>query len=775
MSVYEVVGVCKKSCGKVYKKISISAVLRHICCLGLGMLFSLSGFNGSFSPFGVAFVSCVSKKFTLTATIGACVGYFISLDSVNALRYTASVLALSVIMTSLGAFKKLRTHPLSPVIVTFVCLFVTGLAVVLSQGINTFNVLVCFCESAVGAGSAFVFSKSKTYLTVRGGMSVLTSKEITSIIITLSVLLLSFKYAVVFGISFAHIIAMFFILLCAFYGKEAGGAVVGICCGVTLSIGTNDLFVLSFYSLGGLLCGAFSAFGKLSSICAFALSGMAVAVVSGHTEINFFPLIIETLLSSLVFLLVSYKFNYQLYDFFVPSVSSPVVDAVRGNIINKLHKASELSTEICTTLDNVNEVLSKSDKSDIEKIPKKVKSSVCGSCGLYDSCWKEMKEVMEDNFNKLLQLKKQGVYLEYKTVPSSLSSVCIRAENISSSFNKCFSECKLREKTENRIKEIQALASEQFVNVSGLLNSLCDEINEEVHFDMDIASRCKAVALSADLHPKDCFCVINNFDKLFIEIRMDKATDVKAINELTHQFSVVSGRLLDTPEIDYFDDYLKAKFCEKHMFKVVCEGVQFNANGEKYSGDTYTTFEDSKGYFYAIICDGMGTGARAAISSSLAVTLLQKLIMAGFSLSSAINTVNTSLISKSGDECSVTLDMVVIDTYTGRVEFYKCGAQDTLVKHHGKITDIGFDSLPLGIINNIEISTGNGTVSVGDVLVMSSDGVREEDLWQLRNALKVFDSGNVRDFTKDISGVIRRSQPEKNDDFTMLTLAISKE
>lgn len=774
MSVYEAVGVCKEKLGKTHNIIKIPVILKCICCLGLGVLFSLSGFNGSFSPFGVAFASCVSGQFTFIATIGACIGYFVALDSVNALRYTASVLAVCVIITSLNSFKKLRKHPASPVIVTFVCLFVTGLAVILSQGITAFNLLVAFCEATVGGLASFVFGKSKTYLTIRGGLSALTSKEITAIIITISLLLLSFKYAKIGEVSLAHIIAFFLVLLCAFYGKEAGGAVVGICCGLTMSIGSDNLFLVSCYSLGGLLCGAVSAYGRIVCLCSFAVAGLALGIISNY-PVNYIALIIEFAVSSIIFMLVTQRFNYQLYSFFVPSVSTPIIDNVKYSIIDKLHRASEFSSEICTTLDNVNEALSKSDKANVDKIPLKVKNSVCGSCGLYDTCWGEMKKEMLDNFNALLQLKKQGTYLEYKNAPSAFSSVCIRGENIYSSFNKQFSECKVREKTENRIKEIQRLASEQFVNVSDLLNSLCDEMNEEVSYDMDIAARCKVVALNYGIQVVDCCCLYNNLDKLSVEIRLPKPVERKSINELTKQLSVVAGRTLDVPEIDDFDDYLKAVFREKPLFKVVSSGVQFNANGEKYSGDTYTTFHDSKGWFYAVICDGMGTGSKAALTSNLAVTLLQKLVMAGFGLNSAINSVNTSLVSKSGEECSVTLDLVAIDTNTGRVEFYKCGAQDTLVKRHGKICNIGFDSLPLGILGDIELSSGSGTIDLGDIIIMSSDGVREEDLWQLRNALKVFNNGDVSKFTEDIAGIIRRSQPEKNDDFTMLTLAISKE
>ena len=55
------------------------------------------------------------------------------------------------------------------------------------------------------------------------------------------------------------------------------------------------------------------------------------------------------------------------------------------------------------------------------------------------------------------------------------------------------------------------------------------------------------------------------------------------------------------------------------------------ADGEKYSGDTFTTFEDSDGIFYAIICDGMGSGYEASRESKMTADLLSGFLKAGFS------------------------------------------------------------------------------------------------------------------------------------------------
>ena len=773
MSVTEAVrvyrGKVQEKSGENFRKI----ILEHVVGFVLGLLFSFSGFSKDFSPFGVAIAASVQKSGTITAGLGAVVGYFITLDSVTALRYTASILALCVIMSALKPFKQLRDNPFTPVVTVFVCLLVTGLAIAFSQKIEFTAFLLCFAESAIGGASAYVFTKSRGILSLKGGLSMLTSKEATAVVISFTLLLLSLRDFSVAGVYPVHIITQFLILVCAYYCREAGGAIVGVCGGLTMSLGTENVFLLAFYALGGLLGGAFSAFGRIASFSAFVFSGVAVTVIA-FQKADVLPLLIETVASGIAFIILTTKFNSSFERVFLPAVTSPVIESVKDGIISRLKNASEISAEICTSLTTVNNALNKNDKFEVEDIIKKTREQVCGSCGLYDVCWKEGAEQTLGSFKSLLGLKRNGVYLEYKTIPQQFASACIRSENVSSSFNKLYGEYKLNETNQNRLREIYNLASGQFINMSALLDSVCDEVSQDLTFDMDVATRVRAAAVSCSFEPLDACCVLNSIEKMTVEIKIKIPYDKALVKNFSSQLDIITKRCLELPEIENHGTFARFIYKEKAPLKVVSAGVQFNADDEKFSGDSYATFEDKKGCFYAVVCDGMGTGTKAAISSNLAVTLLEKLIKAGFGIQASVNTVNTSLISKSGDECSVTLDLVVIDLFTGSVEFYKCGAADTIVKRNGKITDISFCSLPLGIINESDMGCTSGILGVSDIIVMCSDGVRQEDMSYLKQRLKSFDKGSVRDFTSQISENIRQVQAEKKDDMTVLTLAIAK-
>lgn len=748
-------------------------LVEQLVFFALGFLYSLAGFGKGFSPFGIS-LACSSPRYCLvSSTAGAVVGYFLLLDSVTALRYTATVLAMAVIMMALRPFKDIINRTITPVVVVFTCLLVTGLAVAVADGFSLPDILLCFSEGIVGGAASYVFARCRNVFYTQGGLTCLTSKDATCIVICITLLLLSLGGINVKGVYPAHLVATTMILLCSFYGKESGGAIVGICIGVTLALGEGNIYLMGMYAFGGLLSGVFSRFGRVSCLISFFLSGIAITMISFGAG-NVVPVILETIVSGIIFIILTVRLGSRLEAILVPTVTSPIIDSIKSDIVSRLKRASMFSAEICGNVTAVNDVLDKSEQTDCKKILRKTKEQICGSCGLFDVCWNESEEVTSRHFETLMHMKKQGVYLEYKTVPQAFSGICIRTENICSNLNKMYSEYKIRERAENRIREIHSLAAGQFMNVSSLLESLCEDIGRDVRFDMDVAARLRSSAVNCGLDATECCCAINEMEKMSVEMRVKKPYDRALVANLSSQIDVLTDRSFNLPEIEEYNDCVKLIYKEKTQYRVLSSCTQFNSGEERFSGDSYTTFTDNNGCFYALICDGMGTGAKAAISSSLAVSLFEKLIKAGFGINASVNTVNTSLISKSGDECSVTLDLVVIDLYTGHCEFYKCGATDTLVKKKGKIVTIGFDSLPLGILSNTDMGTGSGVLDSGDIIVMCTDGVREEDYYELRQALKVFTEGDVRKFTNEISTIIRKKQPEKNDDMTVMTLVLTK-
>jgi hypothetical protein len=86
-----------------------------------------------------------------------------------------------------------------------------------------------------------------------------------------------------------------------------------------------------------------------------------------------------------------------------------------------------------------------------------------------------------------------------------------------------------------------------------------------------------------------------------IELKTKSLKGKITLSPLSEQIKLITNRCFELPLIDRQGDTIRFVYKEKSEYKVLSSGVQFCANGEKYSGDTFSTFEDGKGLFYAVI------------------------------------------------------------------------------------------------------------------------------------------------------------------------------
>ena len=92
------------------------------------------------------------------------------------------------------------------------------------------------------------------------------------------------------------------------------------------------------------------------------------------------------------------------------------------------------------------------------------------------------------------------------------------------------------------------------------------------------------------------------------------------------------------------------------------------------SGDSQVSFEISFGKVVIVLSDGMGVGLKAHTESSVTLRLLERMIKAGYDLAAAVSFINRLLMLRNQEEMFVTIDLVVMDLFTGQLEFVKVGA-----------------------------------------------------------------------------------------------------
>jgi stage II sporulation protein E len=124
----------------------------------------------------------------------------------------------------------------------------------------------------------------------------------------------------------------------------------------------------------------------------------------------------------------------------------------------------------------------------------------------------------------------------------------------------------------------------------------------------------------------------------------------------------------------------------------------------------------------------MGTGAKAARESQATVNLLAQLLSSGFREDFALNLINSVLMLRTPEERFATIDVALIDLFTGRAELIKIGGAPSYIKRGRELTVLRANTPPAGILEKIDVERQHHTLREGDYLIIVSDGVFSGEL-----------------------------------------------
>lgn len=146
-------------------------------------------------------------------------------------------------------------------------------------------------------------------------------------------------------------------------------------------------------------------------------------------------------------------------------------------------------------------------------------------------------------------------------------------------------------------------------------------------------------------------------------------------------------------------------------------------SGEEVTGDSYISRTLPGGRHVLALSDGMGSGVSAMQESRAALTLMAESLRAGYTRAQALAVVNALMLMCTGREMYATMDLCMCDLHTGEASFDKLGACASYVVRDGEVRAIGADTLPVGVLPDVESSSLRMTLRPGDVVVLLTDGV----------------------------------------------------
>ena len=739
-----------------------------------GILVSRGTLLGTLAPFGASYAAAVPKKYLFSSLVGTAFGYIL-LKPTDSFRYIAVIVAIGALRWLMGDIEKVSKSRLFAPLAAFLPTLATGIALLFASTSTLSSFADCFIEAVLSGAAAYFISVSVQLADEKRGISAYTRQETASLVMTGCVLILAFGSLTFENISLGRIIAITAVLLCARYGGVNGGAVCGIATGAVFSIASRAQgFICGGFAFGGLMAGMFAPVGKLGCAIAFLISNGIMSLAFGENT-QLAAVLIESLVGSVVFMILPKEVGNIISPVFSNEKNSSLGETLRKNIVMRLDFASKAIYNVRNDVNSVSDKLKDLYSPSFSVVCENVEKEVCNNCGLKTYCYEHRQGVTRDDFFRLEELLEAQGRISESDVEDAFVKNCCKKGEIARSMNLNYREYLSAIEAQRRVSDVRGVVAGQFSGVSDILSDLSDEFKNTMRCDLDSSERIISALSALGAIPVECICLVSDGGRMSVELELSSKGDSKlSKGTIMREVSKCCGRRFDLPTITCEGDRIRAALCEMPVYDVEIGSDQHIANNGKLCGDCLDYFNDGFGKTYALVCDGMGTGGRAAVDGNMAVSVMGRLLRSGLSADSSLQIVNSALMVKSEDESLSTLDLTGVDLYTGKVTLKKAGAPATFVRKNGRVMVREMPSLPVGILNGVKFSSDTVNLSSGDMVVMVSDGVITGDEKWLERLIRSWNEGSTQELARAVvDEAIKRRGDSPDDDITALAIRIT--
>lgn len=747
-------------------EIGKSAILQTLY-FGLAFLTASASSQQYFSPLGIAFAGGVHRKNTLFSCLGAMAGYLVSNDYINAFRYVMALILVYILKVYVNTFPKLQKKTYVNGFVSLFATISTGIVVTITEPFSIDLVFLRLAEAVTAFGGAYFFSVSVWTLEKLRENQRITSKEVTSLIISLIALILCVSELSLLGVTPSGVACSYIVMISAYLFKESGGAVIGAGTSLGFTMTGNSLPTVFCYAGAGLFSGLFSYSGRVLCACAYIFSYGALHIFLGDGTENIFPLI-ETALASVFFVLTPQKLLFQVKLKLSFLSFSGDGKEFQNMIISRIKSVRDAVGDMSETVARVSQALKEKSVPDTTAVYLRVRDSVCEKCASYNKCWRNTLSATLGEFDEVLEEIRKTGSVTPSVTPMSLQSKCIRIMSLCDSFNKNYVSYSARLGAEGRINEMRKITADQFDTVGEMLDDLLMGFENGVK---PLANKSTALKNSLDDIGVHAFVNCYEDENMNTVINMSVDTDCKVpIGEIHNCIEKATEKKFPLPAVITGEKEKMMLFWEQTPLSAECIYYQMSGNDGKICGDCFDSFFDGRGNYIAVLSDGMGTGERAAIDGAMASTLFSRLIISGFSFPCALRLVNSAMLVKSHEESLATLDILKINLYNGQSVIYKAGATVSLLYRKGKVSEIKKSAMPIGILRQAEFATVKGGLKNGDVIIMMSDGAADNSIEEIKEF--VAENGFSYDLPEKLCAIAKQKNKSHSDDITVAVIKI---
>ena len=280
---------------------------------------------------------------------------------------------------------------------------------------------------------------------------------------------------------------------------------------------------------------------------------------------------------------------------------------------------------------------------------------------------------------------------------------------------------------QKRLLENKELMAEHLQEMAQIMTQVAGEARRCVPMGERRFRQIAHALKEVDIRIKNLYLIENEAGRLEVSISMKNSKkNSLSSEEVGDLLSVLlTIRLTGAGDNPFFvgAEWQTFYYVEETKYHVLTGVAKATKETEKISGDNYALFEAVEGNLTAVLSDGMGSGEKACADSTMVVELMEKFLEAGFQTETAIQMINSSLLSGEENANMSTLDLCSVDLYSGECRFVKVGSACSYIKRQHLVDRISSGNLPMGIFQKPDMEIIGRKLMDGDYIIMISDGI----------------------------------------------------
>ncbi len=698
----------------------------------LGFILARAEILGELAPFGVAFYAVALKKYRKYA-LGLMLS--IGLGMLSAGRFDSGwsymILLITMGMMAMPFLAQLENRLYYGMAIASVHLIFKGI-LGLGHTLTLYHFVSIALESILVLVFTMIFFKAFFVIENKSKKWQLTSEEELAIGILFMIVLIGLPSFKVGQFDLKVMLMKLIILLFAAKGGAGIGASVGVMVG--LIDGISSIFtglMINLYAFSGLIAGVFKDYGKWAVGVGFLLGQTILSYMMGQQG-NMIYSAGETILALLIMQMIPERYMNWFDKYAQEGKSNSEAAAVReSNLLSqKLMDFSQVFVELANIFKQTGkeETPPGAEDNNVTMMINTIAGRVCKDCTYYSLCWEKRFYKTYSQMFDLFSLVEELGHLTESDIPEEIASRCGKTKDLALHISYLYELYKLNYYWQKKICEGREIVSGELKGISHIISDLSSQLYQPKQ-DRDgleelLIDKVRGSGIEIEQ------VRINDLEDDHLEIAMMKKA-CNGCHECEKVITTLVSEVLDKRfVVDPHRCALKngKNHCGFKLYSMppytVTTGIAKSARlGNFVSGDNYRISKFKNDKFAMILSDGMGVGPKAAVESNDTISMLEQLMKVGYNREFAVQTINSLLILRSPEETFATVDLAVIDLHTAKAEFIKIGSSPCFIKNDQEINVLKSTTLPIGILNQIEVEPVSKDLKPGDILIMVTDGI----------------------------------------------------